>query len=363
MTGVWAQPVSKEESAARAKLVKIDDYKPPVYTEPKEDRDYKKDWVAGFLRYLQKRNDMIWDFVKTFPDHERAKPLMEEWFINLAGGTNPAIDERVSKALIEIDSLLIVESPPDWVKVLGKYYRSYYQLCMAWNRLIFLDQHNAPADDRERRAVVQAGVKIIEEFTNAYPDEPRGVRLFDVLAEACHDPVSERAIYARILADYPDHSNRDLYEGKMRREDRIGKPFEMEFDDALTGEPVQTADYQGKVLLVVFWAHNVIDCRKNMKEAKRILFRYEHEGLAVVDVSLDNVAFTSKKVYNDFVKDNKMTWRHFFQGSGIDSDFSKSWGVNSLPTWFLVDRKGNLRYVDAQRDSEAKIKALLDEKE
>lgn len=344
-------------------LAKIDECKPPVYTEPKDDRDYKKDWVAGYLRHLQKKNELIWAFVKAYPDHDRAKPLMEEWFTNLAGGTNPAIDERVSKAMIEIDSLLIVDSPPAWVVTMGKYYRAYYQLCLAWNRLIFLDQHNAPAYDRERRNVIQAGIKIIEEFTTAYPDEMRGVRLYDVLAEACHDPISERAIYARILADYPEHPNRALYEGKMRREDRLDKPFEMTFEDALSGETVDTSDYKGKVLLVVFWSYNVMDCRKQMKEAKRLWFLYQHEGLEVVDVSLDNLAFTSKKSYNDFVKDNKMAWKHFFQGSGLDSVFSKSWGVNSLPTWFLVDRKGNLRYTDAHRETDAKIKALLKEKD
>src|SRR5947207_765256 len=40
-------------SAAKALLVKIDDYKPPLYTEDSTDWDYKKEWLKGFLRYLE----------------------------------------------------------------------------------------------------------------------------------------------------------------------------------------------------------------------------------------------------------------------------------------------------------------------
>lgn len=350
-----------EESKAKNQLVKIDELKPPVYTESKDDFDYKKVWIAGYLRYLKKKNDLIWEFVKNFPDHARSRELMEEWFTNLGAGTTPTINSRIDDAVLEIDTLL-VHQPPEWVTVMGSYYRAYYILCQVWNRLIFLDSVNAPPGDRERRNLVQTGMTIIDEFAKVYPKEIRAVRLFDILAEACHDPVSSRSIYARILADYPYHPNRALYEGKMRREDKLGEPFAFEFEDSLSGEPVNSNDYKGKVVLVVFWAHSVLDCRQQMLSVKKTWFRFQHEGFEVVDISLDTIGGSGKKAYNDFVSDNKMSWKHFFQGSGIDSEFSKSWGVNSLPTWFLVDRKGNLRYTDAFKDSETKIKELLKEK-
>gem|GEM_PF-4668877 len=350
-----------DESKARNQLVKIDACLPPVFSGEKGNRDYQKVWLAGFLANLQKKNDLIWEFVKTFPDHVRSGPLMEEWFTNLAGGTTPAINARVEKAVREIDTLL-VHQPPDWVVTMGHYYRAYYILCQVWNRLIVLDRVKAPADDRERRSLIQSGMVIIDAFASAHPKEIRAVRLFDILAESCHDPVSARAIYSRILADYPTHPNRTLYEGKMRREDKIGDPFVMTFEDALSGDIVKTEDYKDKVLLVVFWAYTVPDCLKQMLEAKRLWFRYQHEGFEVVDISLDSISGSGKKPYNNFVTDNKMSWKHFFQGAGIDSEYSKSWGVNSLPTWFLIDRKGNLRYTDAHLGSETRIKELLKEK-
>lgn len=361
LASAWSQP-DPNESKARAALSKIDEYKAPVYDEPTGDADYKRIYVIGYLRYLEKRNEMIWEFVQEFPGHERSKPLMEEYFTNLGGGTSPAINERVDKAVLDIDTV-ILHSPADWVKTMASYYRAYYNLCKVLNRLRFLDSVEAPADDNERRQVIQFGLALIGEFTTAYPKEIRAVRLLDLLAESCHDPVSARALYARILADYPGHPNKTLYEGKMRREDKLGEPFEMTFEDALSGDQVDIKDYAGKVVLVVFWAKSVPVCEKLMAEVKRLWFRYQHEGLEVIDVSLDSVTGGGKKAYNDFVKDHKLEWKHYFQGSGLDSEFSKSWGVNSLPTWFLVDRKGNLRHTDAAKKPEDKIKGLIKESE
>ncbi len=357
LTGAWQQdPVVSADSM----LHQIDAKKPPAFLGDTDDYSYKKNWTLHYLRYLDQRNDMIWTFVKTYPDHQRAKPLMEEWFQNLSGGTSPAVNERIGKAILDIDSLL-VKIIPDWVTVMGRYYRAYYLLCGPWNRLIELDGLKAPADDAERRAVIAAGMRIIQQFVEKYPKENRGARLYDILAEACHDPVSARSIYARVIQDYPESPNKALYEAKMKRLDKIGDPFTFAFDDALTGDPVGSEQYKGKVLLVVFWAHEILECRKKMDDVKRVWFKYQKDGLEVIDISLDGTADDRKRKYVDFVHDNHLDWHHYFQSEGIRSPFSMGWGINALPTWFLVDRKGALRYVDAQLDTETKVKELLKE--
>ncbi|MBS1721844.1 MAG: redoxin domain-containing protein [Armatimonadetes bacterium] len=352
-------PFQDSQSSAKALLAKIDEYKPPVYEEEKNDPDYKRDWMMGFLRYLEKRNDMISEFVTHFPDHERSKGLMEEWFKNLAGGVTPTTMLRIPKAVVSIDSFLL-NNKVDWITSMGAYYRSYYVLCGPWNRLIELDRLKAPPDDRERRQVIQIGMAAIQEFIDKFPDDIRGARLYDILATASHDPVSSRAIYSKVINEYPDHPNVGFFQGKLNQTDKIGDPFAFEFEDGTTGEKVVDKDYAGKVLLVVFTAVALKPCQKELLEAKRLWFRYEHEGMEVIDVSLDLPS--EKKKYVDFVGDNKLKWRHYFQGNGYLGEFSFKWGINTFPTWFLVDRKGNLRYSNAEDDTETKIKELLKEK-
>lgn len=344
-------------------LQKIDNYKPPLYTGEKDDPDYRRDWMAGFLRYLEKKNDLIWNFVKEYPEHERAEPLMTEWYQNLGGGVVPTVSTRVSKAILSIDTLL-VNQPPKWVVQMGKFWRAYYNLCLPWNQLRSFDRINVPADDPQRRAIIQLGMAAINEFTKEYPDDERATKLYDVLAQAGRDPISARAIYAKVIADYPDHPALEFFKGKLHRYDSVGDKFEFSFDEATSGEPVSDKDYEGKVVLMVFWASNLEPCREQLREAKRLWFRYQKEGLEIVDVALDTLDNGDGKTkYLNYVHDNKFDWKHYFQGAGWASEFSRSWGVNTIPTMFLIDRKGILRYVDAHEDTEKKIKELLAQKE
>jgi hypothetical protein len=41
---------------------------------------------------------------------------------------------------------------------------------------------------------------------------------------------------------------------------------------------------------------------------------------------------------------------------------AKEWGINGIPTMFLIDKKGILRSVEAREDFEKEIPKLLDEK-
>lgn len=346
-------------NSAEAMLGRIDAYKPPAYTEDKSDGEFRYKWLIGFLRYLEKRNEYIWEFVKNYPDHERARPLMDEWYQNLGGGTVPCTDARVPKAVLAIDSLL-VNRPPEWVVTMGHYWRAYYRMNVVWNRLIFLDSVKAPSDDRERRDMILTGMRLAEEFTEQYPQDVRGAKLYDILAEAGKDPVSSRALYGRLLTSYPDHPSIGFYKGKAHRFEQIGQPFSFALKNAKDDKDLSEKDYVGKVLLLFFWNSRLEPCKTQAREVKKIWFRHEHEGLAVMSVGMDDE--DDKQKFLDFVHDYKLDFNHVFEGGGWSSPFALSWGVNAFPTWFLIDRKGVLRYVDADRDTETKVKELLAEK-
>ncbi len=357
----WAQTSGDKEQDFKPEylLQRIDTYKAPVYTGSKDDLDYKKDFVAGYLRYLEKKNVLIWDFVSRYPEHDRSRVLMEEWFQNLGGGTVPCTTLRIPKAQLEIDTLLF-KKPKEWIVAMAQFYKAYFNLCLPWNQLRAYDAIQVPSDDRQRRQVIQVGMNIITEFTKSYPDDLRGTKLYDILAQAGRDPVSARAIYSKLIASYPDHPSMPFFKGKLHRYDKVTEDFEMEFEDAKTGNTVTTKDYEGKVLLIVFWASNLDLCQRNMTEAKRLWFRYQPKGLEIVDVALDMFDNgDGKKRYLDYIETNHLDWKHYFQGGGWESKFSQSWGVNAFPTMFLVDRHGKLAMVDAQDDTEAKIKSLL----
>ncbi len=60
-----------------------------------------------------------------------------------------------------------------------------------------------------------------------------------------------------------------------------------------------------------------------------------------------------------FVKEEGITWPQYYQGKGWKGDFSKSWGINSIPCVFVVDTDGKLYSVEARGKLEEIIPELL----
>ena len=56
-----------------------------------------------------------------------------------------------------------------------------------------------------------------------------------------------------------------------------------------------------------------------------------------------------------------MTWPQYFDGKGWKNQFGVRFGIESIPTMWLVDKKGVLRHVDARENLEAKVQKLLAE--
>ena len=56
--------------------------------------------------------------------------------------------------------------------------------------------------------------------------------------DACLIGIQRIAIRERILRDYPDSFKGKLIQRERRQRERIGKPFELEFDDTISGRHV-----------------------------------------------------------------------------------------------------------------------------
>ena len=54
-----------------------------------------------------------------------------------------------------------------------------------------------------------------------------------------------------------------------------------------------------------------------------------------------------------------MTWVHCFDGGG--SKFAEEFEIASIPTMWLVDKKGNLRETNARENLTEKVEKLLAE--
>lgn len=127
------------------------------------------------------------------------------------------------------------------------------------------------------------------------------------------------------------------------------------------GKSHSTADWKGKVVLVDFWATWCGPCNAEIPRVKELYKTYHPKGLEIVGVDCDS----DDDTVNSFVKDKDMSWTQLREESQSEKQpwhpLATQYGVNGIPTMFLIDKKGTLRFVDAREGTAEKIEKLLAE--
>jgi peroxiredoxin len=58
----------------------------------------------------------------------------------------------------------------------------------------------------------------------------------------------------------------------------------------------------------------------------------------------------------------KVTWPSFFDGGTIEGPIATKWGVRGWPTTYVIDKQGNIRFVNVRDEAMTKaVKQLLAE--
>ena len=137
---------------------------------------------------------------------------------------------------------------------------------------------------------------------------------------------------------------------------KVGKPFVLKFK-ATDGREVDLSKMKGKVVLVDFWATWCGPCMKELPNVKAAYDRLHDKGFEIVGISFDN----KKEALNHVLKKEKMEWPQYFDGRGWENRIGEKLGIESIPTMWLIDRKGNLREMNARKDLVAQVEKLLAE--
>lgn len=122
------------------------------------------------------------------------------------------------------------------------------------------------------------------------------------------------------------------------------------------GGEFKPADAKGKVLVVDFWATWCAPCKASFPRVDAIYQKHKAKGLEVVAVNEDEDV---KKV-PAFLAETKPSFTIAFDHDGKAAE---TYGVQTMPSSFLVDRRGVVRYAHSgyHPDDAAQIEAEVEE--
>jgi thiol-disulfide isomerase/thioredoxin len=186
-----------------------------------------------------------------------------------------------------------------------------------------------------------------------FPDRPEVYYMLAQIASLV-EPEKARVIAREIMeSDKAPSEVKEATEDLLAKLERIGKPLDITFT-SLEGKEIDLQQMKGKVVLIDFWATWCGPCISALPNLQAAYEKLHPEGFEILGISLDR----NKTDLQRFLRREKLPWVHHFDEAG---KLSQRFEIASIPTMWLVDKKGILRDIDAGKNLVSKAEKLLAE--
>jgi hypothetical protein len=141
---------------------------------------------------------------------------------------------------------------------------------------------------------------------------------------------------------------------RRRAHELFRQPVNVSFR-GLDGQSTELATLRGRVVLVHFWAAAFPQAFEELTLLRALHNTYRDRGLSLVGVSLDE----RRETAGGFARRARLPWPQHLGGAAVGADPNLAWGIDSLPSSWLIDKAGRMVPLRKPADLERQIAELL----
>lgn len=305
---------------------------------PEEIAAFRAKQTAAAIRAA----DLAAEFTTRFPTHAKAGEARAQRHLLLSAAVRRGDTSRLAQ-LEKVEAELLADPKLDT--------EGRFRL-----RMQTIDRNAALKQNEGMGAILEVFEKGARALQKEFPNRPE---IFEMLYAVASRSEGTKAIALakEIAASGADQAVKDAAAVLLKKAERMGKPLDIKFT-ALDGRKVDLAKLKGKVVLIDFWATWCGPCVAEIPHIKETFTKLNPKGFEVIGISLDD----DKAALAKMVREKQLPWPQHFESELDENRYAKEYGISSIPTMWLVDKRGNLVDMNAGDGLASKVERLLAEK-
>ncbi len=121
------------------------------------------------------------------------------------------------------------------------------------------------------------------------------------------------------------------------------------------GNPISLSQFEGKIILMNFWATWNDQCLDEIAEIKQLYRKLKGPDVQFIGISRDDTLDDLKGV----LLQKNIEWPQIFEGMRYKGMMSKLYDVNKIPIIFVLDQQGRVQYIGNKKEKISQIVTSL----